>query len=711
MNRIKRGSIHIHQLLHGYDDGHCLLAGSIKPVGQSARTLLSLSDLSGQGLTPGPNGYITGYPLPQMKAYALARTWPAPEMPRPGCVWTHTLLIDFTDLVVISDVASSLALFLHPNSLNDVNLYSKPLNIRINVLNNTRASLPFNMMFLLLEAIYGTTKDCVYVETTKDVRADEIAMALWLQQWPRLRRNFRFCTLSSSDRSRSDEQFDLQFIPHKVNIQSRNRGGKRGQSIDISGPLPKSPNQLLTTVATDAIAENKNSDLRKFLWRYGAETDAGRSAFLPLAQIWIALEKSSQPDVVVAVDALNNIKPSIKSLSLRVLQDIVQVSAIRDVLSTSVVEFFIRNLTLLGEMDFGVDKVKVAKTILRHAPERIWSVFRDESDMGRSVAAAAANLMRPEEVIHSTIGDDNLFCTVLEANPKLAESPLIWDAPSPIPNRTAEILSKLGEPDTAVLRAMLESDNIDLPKIAINIFGQVAVDTAVEYYDKNDDYKKRQASRWLIASKNHPKYLQTSIAQAKERNIETLAFIASIVSYCSRPVTQDMDEWVLALKHIRGDLENRSFSFCAFLLGRALSGISPEPGVLIRFSFDTVHDNLIESRGDYKTWLLLETELPKVSWWSRWDRAQRVRSGVVNIFVERDLPAKEFLEITNSEEVFVRLVNLVSSSIAGRGYLRKVSSWVRNNSDEVQSRFGNIVENAVDKGSSLLLTLDDTQRN
>ncbi len=695
MKRIQLGSIYIHQLLHGYDDGHCLLAGSIKPGGLSARTLLSLSDLSGQGLTPGPDGYITGYPLPQMKAYALGRTWPAPEMPRPGCVWTHTLLIDFTDLVAINDVASLLNLFLRPNSLKDIRLYSKPLNVETNASNNIHASLPFNMIFLLLEAIYGTAKNCIFVEAKKNVRADEIAMTIWLQQWPRLRRNFRFCTLTASDRSRSDEQFDLQFIPHKVNIRDRVRGGERGHLIDISAPLPKSPNQLLMAVASDAIAENKNSDLRKFLWRYGAENDAGRSAFLSLAQIWIALEKSPQPDVAVAVNTLNNLKPDIKSLSVKVLQIISQIPVSSGVFSTPVIEFFIRNLTLLGEMDFGVDKLKVAKTILRHAPERIWSLFRDESVMVRSVAAVAANLMRPEEVIHNTIGDDNLFCTVLEANPKLAESPLIWDAPSPIPNRSAEILSKLGEPDIAVLRAMLESDNIDLPEIAINIFGQVAVDTAVEYYDRDYDHKKRQASRWLIASKNHPKYLQTSIAQAKERNIETLAFIASLVSYCSRPVTRDMDEWVLALKHIRGDLENRSFSFCAFLLGRALSGISPEPGALIRFSFDSVHDNLSESRGDYNAWLLLEAELPKVPWWSLWDRAQRVRSGVVNIFVERDLPAKDFLEITNSEQVFVRLVNLASSSIAGRGYLRKVSSWVRNNSDEVQSRFGNIVENAV----------------
>ena len=33
--------------------------------------------------------YVTGYPLDSINAYALAMTWYAPEMPRPGCVWTR----------------------------------------------------------------------------------------------------------------------------------------------------------------------------------------------------------------------------------------------------------------------------------------------------------------------------------------------------------------------------------------------------------------------------------------------------------------------------------------------------------------------------------------------------------------------------------------------------------------------------------------------
>src|SRR5262249_10651964 len=86
--------VRVDQALHGYEDGHRLLAGS-RPLPRDAeRTMLVLSDLSGSGSIDGFESYLTGYALPSAGAYALARTWVALEMPRPGCVWTHTLLLD-----------------------------------------------------------------------------------------------------------------------------------------------------------------------------------------------------------------------------------------------------------------------------------------------------------------------------------------------------------------------------------------------------------------------------------------------------------------------------------------------------------------------------------------------------------------------------------------------------------------------------------------
>ena len=106
---LTRDRIKVDQTLHGYNDGHRLIEGSLKLPQSDARTMLVLSDASGSGSRIPANGYITGYPLAESGKYVLARTWAAPEMSRPGCVWTHSLLIDFADLARLGSVDDLLA--------------------------------------------------------------------------------------------------------------------------------------------------------------------------------------------------------------------------------------------------------------------------------------------------------------------------------------------------------------------------------------------------------------------------------------------------------------------------------------------------------------------------------------------------------------------------------------------------------------------------
>ena len=109
--------ITIDQTLHGYSEGHRLIEGSVKLPQPDARTMLVLSDASGSGSRIPPNGYLTGYPLAEAGKYVLARTWAAPEMSRPGCVWTHSLLIDFPDLARLGSADELLERFRRPSGI------------------------------------------------------------------------------------------------------------------------------------------------------------------------------------------------------------------------------------------------------------------------------------------------------------------------------------------------------------------------------------------------------------------------------------------------------------------------------------------------------------------------------------------------------------------------------------------------------------------
>ena len=90
----------IHQALFGYDAGHHLLRTSTQLAPEVSRALSVATDLSGSPPKEGYEMSFTGMPLPGTEYYGLFCTWLAPEMPRPGCVWSHVLLIDIAEAVI-----------------------------------------------------------------------------------------------------------------------------------------------------------------------------------------------------------------------------------------------------------------------------------------------------------------------------------------------------------------------------------------------------------------------------------------------------------------------------------------------------------------------------------------------------------------------------------------------------------------------------------
>ena len=116
------------QCLFGYDDGHRLLASSL-PLGSEASPLTELSDLAPGTVFRGSEGYWTGVPAPALGRYVLMRTWPAPEMSRPGCVWTHALLIDLALLESLDDLSVLQKIPVRPGPVFNLSHYREPISV------------------------------------------------------------------------------------------------------------------------------------------------------------------------------------------------------------------------------------------------------------------------------------------------------------------------------------------------------------------------------------------------------------------------------------------------------------------------------------------------------------------------------------------------------------------------------------------------------
>ena len=120
----------IEQLLHGYQDGHSRLAGSIYNLSpkDSARVSM-MSDWSGYKDPMGKDhSYITTYYLEDSGYYVIAKSWYAQEMERPGCVWTQSLLIPLTDMPPTFDMRKLQPLFERPKR-GEYGAYNKTIEI------------------------------------------------------------------------------------------------------------------------------------------------------------------------------------------------------------------------------------------------------------------------------------------------------------------------------------------------------------------------------------------------------------------------------------------------------------------------------------------------------------------------------------------------------------------------------------------------------
>src|SRR5712691_1249207 len=170
----------------------------------------------------GFESYLTGYALAGEGFYVLARTWYASEMQRPGCVWTHSLLLRKSDVAAILEGGALLRFFRRPESLTDTDSYSSKLLMSeqeaewLTDVEQTAVLWNDLSLQILFSCLYGNPLKPVYIPAGNAKQYEDLVLRLWSQQWPELRTAFSFCSGSLGNRTVSGRPFDLQVIPRSA---------------------------------------------------------------------------------------------------------------------------------------------------------------------------------------------------------------------------------------------------------------------------------------------------------------------------------------------------------------------------------------------------------------------------------------------------------------------------------------------------------------
>jgi hypothetical protein len=641
--------IYVEQTLHGYMEGHRLLASSAELPKPALRTMLVLSDMSGSNVAPGFESYVTGYPVDETDFYAFARTWYAHEMNRPGCAWTHTLLIRTKDIGEIPCLDNLVIEFRRPQGAQVVTgsyekriWLSPTLAFHAAYPSHSSACLHGPVVSQLVKRLYGDPK-CppILLLCDHSRECEDLILSLWSQQWPALRRYFTFCSGSLANRLIAEKPFDLQAIPRKI-ARSIEREVPTAYSIDIGNDLPDETGHTWVATVTKDITSDKPTAFRRYLWAVGEQSHPTRSDLHRLANLYGVVQRVNEHE------ALFETLLSELAAHYPDAEDGVAVKAAILGPSTNGRSTLIENISesdmLCALAHFDRPSALSAESLqLRSRAQALWHedaefqgcvrrlLTTHVNPLGEELLAGVADVISPAELVRFSRGDHRLVFAFVERKPALVYGRELWAGEPDYQRelfdhvRHAPVASDMVQ---AMVRAMLEARvDVVAPDVYAHL-GTPVLRVFLDWYSDRTETQIEGAYRsWIGLIGKAPGETLDWLRSSGHWRAGTLRLIASELDPHS-PVVQahGTELWrriVDALEHSMDDKTRRALA--EFLLPFSLEKHGPDSERLARFAFPIIHEALATNSLSYKAWRHLDPILPRLSWWNSWDKCERLR--------------------------------------------------------------------------------------
>lgn len=685
----------VHQFLHGYADGHRLIEGSAKLPSELARLMLKMSDLSGSSVVSGFERYITGYPLESINAYALAMTWYASEMPRPGCVWTHTITLPVQTLATISSLVSLTKLFRRPKRGFLKSDYAETISfergpVQINALEDDAAVLK-GQLGSIFSAYYSSPNFSPVVLVARDSdEFSEAIFALWSQQWPRLRQKFLFCTGSLSGRSLDGRAFDIQCSPPTTAKDVAREvavGSLRVEPILIPPDGNTGPPDLESAVA-DAVLPSGGA-FRTFLWA-SVDDSADRKDVSYFARIYDAVATSQNVNAVIHLVAESFPEPN-RGTRLKQL-----------LFGNDRPDFVARNfqdqdvlLSLATTTDFQVfdfEALSIEDRITRlcaSKPDEARWLLRQlfeatVNDLGDQILSALIVHMDAETAQEITRERPKFLPGLFRAKPDLARSPELWKLGGDRKRELFEAVAGQKELESSDIRgivaALLDSDSEAFLRRSINLWGKDAVFSVLDWVESHEG---RMSRTCRDALDNQPDLVMDWVQHKSHSSSVSLLAAAHVVApYASRISRRDSEVWLRMFRDVQGTASDAEEDYLAtFLLALAFCNAPPAPLDLVGESYQRVHQAAWVERLSDEAWSLVESFVPELSWRKNWDKCERLNRGLIGSFIRHRWPSSGLRRVKNynppnsSTDLMQQILESAKEVKGGKDFVRGFENW------------------------------------
>jgi hypothetical protein len=514
---------------------------------------------------------------------------------------------------------------------------------------------------ILFALYYNPMKPTVSAASDVPTR-DELVLAIWGQQWPRLRRAFRFCTLSFADRSSGNAVFDLQFLPALGRVRSAQFKG----AIDADRQDFVAPEWLDAAVAD--LREGADGSLRRFLRAAGSDV-GGRESFAPLATLHaLSLHFASDPSAVErAISILESTVSDDQGHAARSLITRAAASA-ADHLGQEGLQFVIRNFELIDRAEADAAAERVGRALWRIEPKAVFGMLSDPERT--SIAERAIAVMPNPALIEGIASTPMHLIDLIELRPDLATEIAYWALPEA---SKQDLLNSIGaRPDIAqgAIDAMIRSGQPLAREARATFGGDAVLQRLISFVDADPEAAARTTRAWLPFLVSDADAVARVLVEEAIGSFDTLEEIARTVGPDAVPNTIGEDPWLTAVRRISASVQRPYLA--SFLLARAFGRRSRSSAELVQSTFDLVYTTVESASLADDAWQLLDHRLYRSYWWPSWDKCRRILQTTVDMYLNREIDASFFLKITARDDVFAALVDTVANNYGGQRYLKSI---------------------------------------
>lgn len=642
----------LEQALHGYRDGHELLANSCDLPAEARRALLVLSDLSGDDVAKGFREYLTGYSVPGTDYYAFARTWYAAEMKRPGCVWTHTLLLGAAAQDANVPFATIRQFFRRPTNARDVSGYQRSLVISQTPEEPQRTvpNVPPMLAVELVEAMYDEPDKVVVVLAEAADEFEELVLSIWDQQWSTLRARCSFSTGSLSFRVFEPQPFALQIVP-----SGRWKQILRGRTEHFVA-LYQGDRATVESTATASWARAAVSDLysddrrlRRFVRQFSEDVPPSRFAFGRLAATFVALEdlRRHRIDLQSVLDDVGAAFPDHQAKALKLSlagpvslsdwPDVLEVDRVRALLCTHREESF-----SFDELDL---LARSAGCFLPgsnwHFENLTWLLSTDALDSrGECVRDELVSTAKLPDVVAVFAEDHRVARELISRNKKLLEDPSAWSQAREFQQLCLSQAAVLTDEDRpAAFSAIVRGRTFSLVDEVIELFGENALPQLLTELNEalllGEDLPagKWGGPVWRLSS-TFSKWLSGLKTALAGPILKELVGISSPPWMLERVAPASL---ALALRQDTSARQYRDAGTAGLAFALALRTQTEDGARIASRCFEDVHDALLRESLPWFAWNALEPLLPVggMLGFFDWDNAEKLRRAYTDAFASR----------------------------------------------------------------------------